>query len=39
MLKLWKITFNDGGWHESLPSYQVVAETSEEAKKNGIRRT
>jgi len=33
MLKLWKVTFNDGGWHESLPTYQVVAETSEEAKK------
>lgn len=33
MLKIWKVTFNDGGWHERLPSYTVVAENSDEAKK------
>lgn len=36
MLKLWKVTFNDGGWHESLPTHQVVAENSEEAKKMAL---
>ena len=32
MMKIWIITFNDGGWHSgSLPSYQVVAESKDEA--------
>jgi cyclopropane fatty-acyl-phospholipid synthase-like methyltransferase len=30
-MKIWTVTFNDGGWHSSLPSYQVVAESKEEA--------
>ena len=32
MMKIWTVTFNDGGWHSvSLPSYQVVAESKDEA--------
>jgi hypothetical protein len=31
MLKIWIITFNDGGWHTSRPEYQVVSENKEEA--------
>jgi hypothetical protein len=31
MLKIWIITFNDGGWHTSRREYQVVSETKEEA--------
>jgi hypothetical protein len=30
-MKIWTVTFNDGGWHSSLPSYQVVAESKDEA--------
>jgi len=30
-MKIWTVTFNDGGWHTSLPEYQVVAESKEEA--------
>lgn len=30
-MKIWTVTFNDGGWHTSRPEYQVVAETEEEA--------
>ena len=31
-MKIWTVTFNDGGWHSgSPPSYQVVAESKEEA--------
>jgi hypothetical protein len=30
-MKIYTVTFNDGGWHSSLPEYQVVAETKEEA--------
>ena len=30
-MKIWTVTFNDGGWHSSRPEYQVVAETEEEA--------
>lgn len=30
-MKIWTVTFNDGGWHSSLPSYTVVAESKEEA--------
>jgi hypothetical protein len=31
-MKIWTVKFNDGGWHSgSLPSYQVVAESKDEA--------
>lgn len=30
-MKIYTVTFNDGGWHSSLPEYQVVAETKDEA--------
>jgi hypothetical protein len=30
-MKIWTVTFNDGGWHSSLPSYTIVAESKEEA--------
>ena len=31
-MKIYTVTFNDGGWHSgSLPEYQVVAETKEDA--------
>lgn len=23
-MKIYNVTFNDGGWHESLPKFQVV---------------
>jgi hypothetical protein len=32
MMKIYTVTFNDGGWHSgSLPSYQVVTESKDEA--------
>jgi hypothetical protein len=32
MMKIWIITFNDGGWHSgSRPSFDVVAESKDEA--------
>ena len=30
-MKIYIVTFNDGGWHTSRPEHQVVAETKEEA--------
>lgn len=30
-MKIWTVTFNDGGWHTSRPEYQVVADTKDEA--------
>lgn len=30
-MKIWTVTFNDGGWHSSRPEYQVVADSKEEA--------
>jgi hypothetical protein len=34
MLKIYEVSFNDGGWHSGVrPSYQVVAENEEDAKK------
>jgi hypothetical protein len=34
MMKIYTVAFNDGGWHSgSLPSYQVVAESKDEAIK------
>lgn len=30
-MKIYNVTFNDGGWHSSLPSFRVVAENKEEA--------
>lgn len=26
-LKIYKVTFNDGGWHESLPSVVIVSDS------------
>ncbi len=32
MLKIFKVTFNDGGWHSgSLPTFYQVAESEKEA--------
>jgi hypothetical protein len=31
MMKIYTVTFNDGGWHTSRPEYQVVAESKDEA--------
>ena len=32
-MKIYKVTFNNGGWHSGeLPSVTVVAETKEDAK-------
>ena len=34
MLKIYKVTFNDGGWHSGpLPNYMTVAESEDEAIK------
>ena len=30
-MKIWNITFNDGGWSQSRPTFTTVAETKEEA--------
>jgi hypothetical protein len=30
-MKIYTVTFNDGGWHSSLPSYQVVASSKDDA--------
>ena len=30
-MKIWTVTFNDGGWHTSRPEHQVVASSKEEA--------
>ena len=31
-MKIYNVTFNDGGWHSGpLPSFQIVAENKEEA--------
>ena len=32
-LKLWKVSFNDGGWHQSLPEFFIVSESKENAIK------
>ena len=32
MLKIYNVTWNDGGWHESLPTEMVVASSEKEAK-------
>jgi hypothetical protein len=32
-MKLYKVTFDDGGWHTNLPSYTIVAESKEDAMK------
>ena len=31
MLKIYTVTFNDGGWHESLPKKTIVASSKSEA--------
>jgi hypothetical protein len=39
MLKIFKVTFNDGGWHSNgIPTQMEVAETKEEAIKNALER-
>lgn len=36
-MKIYKITFNDGGWHSgSLPTITVVAESSDKAKEKAL---
>lgn len=30
-MKIYDVTFNDGGWHTSLPSYKQVAESKKDA--------
>jgi hypothetical protein len=30
-MKIWIVTFNDGGWQTFRPEYQVVAESKEES--------
>lgn len=31
-LKIWKVTFNDGGWHSgSLPSFMIISESKKDA--------
>jgi len=30
-MKIYTVTFNDGGWHSSKPEHQLVAESKEEA--------
>ena len=30
-MKIYIVTFNDGGWHTSRPEHQVVAESKAEA--------
>jgi len=37
MMKIYKITFNDGGWHSgSLPSITIVAKSSDDAKEKAL---
>jgi hypothetical protein len=30
-MKIWTVTFNDGGWHAKLPSFMVVSESKQGA--------
>lgn len=30
-MKIYRVTFNDGGWYSSRPEYYVVAENTKEA--------
>lgn len=30
-LKIFNVTFNDGGWHQSLPSVTIIAENDKDA--------
>lgn len=30
-MKIYRVSFNDGGWHSSRPEYQIVAESKEDA--------
>jgi len=37
MMKIYKVTFNDGGWHSgSLPSTTIVAESGDDAKEKAL---
>lgn len=31
MLKIFTVSFNDGGWHTNLPKYTIVAENNKDA--------
>lgn len=33
MLKIYQVSFNDGGWHQSRPNYQIVSDSKENAIK------
>ena len=35
-MKIYKVTFNDGGWHSSLPNTMVVAESGQDAKQKAL---
>lgn len=35
-MKIYNVFFNDGGWHESMPSCVVVAENKEEAESKAL---
>ena len=35
-MKIWVVTFNDGGWYTSRPEYQVVAEDAKSAIKKVV---
>ena len=38
MMKIYNVTFNDGGWHSGpLPKYPTVASTKEEAIQNVLK--
>jgi len=38
MMKIYKVTFNDGGWHSGhLPSFMAVANSKEEAIENVLK--
>ena len=30
-MKIYRVSFNDGGWHSSRPEYQIVADSKEDA--------
>ena len=36
-MKIFEVTFNDGGWHQSLPKFLVIAESKEEAKQKALK--
>lgn len=36
-MKIYNVTFNDGGWHTALPSFTTVANSKDEAIENVLR--